>query len=260
MDELDVRSLEAMSKSISEFKPDMLMHLAAETNLETCEVQVDHAYETNYVGTQNACVVCRELGIPLTYISTAGVFDGTKSEPYTEFDEPSPINVYGASKFQGEKIVRETLPQHYVVRAGWMIGGGDRDKKFVHKIIDQLDDGVDTIHAVTDKTGSPTYAPAFARVLERLIQTGRYGTYHLVCKGRASRFDVAREMLRILNRSDVTVKPVTSDFFKEEFFAPRPRSEEMRNYILGLISMNDMPHWSESLKVYLQTYFADRFR
>jgi len=259
MGKLDVRNFEEMSRVISDFGPDILYHLAAETNLETCEEQVDYAYETNFVGTQNACMVCRNLGIPLVYVSTAGVFDGTKLEPYTEFDNPNPINVYGSSKLEGEKIVREILPEHYVVRAGWMIGGADRDRKFVHKIMDQLDNGTKTIHAVTDRTGTPTYAPAFSRVLEKLIRTGRYGTYHLACKGRASRFEVAREMLRILNRSDVSIKPVTSDFFKEEFFAPRPRSEEMRNYVLDLISMNDMPHWGESLNTYLQTFFADRF-
>ena len=257
---LDVRNLGEMLRVISDFKPDLLIHLAAETDLEICEKQVDYAYETNFVGTQNACIVCRDLKIPLVYVSTAGVFDGTKSEPYTEFDTPNPINVYGSSKLQGEKIVREILPEHYIVRAGWMIGGGDRDKKFVQKILAQLDDGVNAIHAVTDRTGTPTYAPAFSRVLEKLIQTSRYGTYHLACKGRASRFEVAREMLRILNRNDVALKPVTSDYFKKEFFAPRPRSEEMRNYVLDLISMNDMPPWPESLDVYLRSHFADRFR
>ena len=248
--ELDVRNLDEMSRMVLDFRPDMLIHLAAETDLEICEKQVDYAYETNFVGTQNACVVCRNLNIPLVYVSTAGVFDGTKPEPYTEFDSPNPINVYGSSKLQGENIVREILPEHYIVRAGWMIGGGDRDKKFVQKIIAQLDDGAKKIHAVTDRTGTPTYAPSFSRILEKLIQTNRYGTYHLACKGRASRFDVAREMLRILNRNDVALKPVTSDFYKEEFFAPRPRSEEMRNYVLDLISMNDMPHWRDSLDIY----------
>jgi len=259
MNKLDVRNLDEIRDAAQQSQPEMLLHLAAETDLEVCESNVDYAYRENFLGTQNACVVCRELHIPLVYVSTAGVFDGNKTEPYTEFDEPNPINVYGASKFQGEQIIRQTMQDHFIVRAGWMIGGGERDRKFVSKILAQLEGGAGTIHAVTDRLGTPTYAPAFSVVLEKLIKTKFYGTYHLACKGRASRYDVAAEILRILDRRDVQLKPVTSDFFKKDYFAPRPRSEEMRNYVLELRSMNDMPEWKDALAAYLKRHFADRF-
>jgi len=257
---LDVRSLDLMREMAREFKPDLLMHLAAETDLEICESRTDYAYEENFVGTQNACVVCQELDIPLTYISTAGVFDGLKKDPYTEFDAPNPINVYGASKYAGEIAVRQTVPNHFIVRAGWMVGGGAVDKKFVHKIIEQLDSKRTVIHAVTDRFGTPTYAPAFSRILERIVRTKVHGTYHLACKGKATRFDVASEMLRILGRKDVELKPVTSEFFKEQYFAPRPPSEEMLNYVLELRRMNDMPHWKDALADYLKEHFRGQFR
>ena len=256
---LDVRNLEEMLEIARDFHPHIVAHLAAETDLETCERNAEYAYKENFVGTQNACVVCSELSIPLVYISTAGVFDGTKTEPYTEFDEPNPINVYGASKFHGEQIVRETHPRHFIVRAGWMVGGGERDKKFVSKIIRQLESGSKTIHAVTDRYGTPTYAPAFSVILERLMKTKLFGTYHLACKGRASRYDVAAEILRILGREDVELKAVASEFFSKEYFAPRPASEEMRNFVLELRSMNDMPQWKEALEEYLKRHFVDHF-
>ena len=208
---LDVRELKDMMNVAEEFRPDILLHLAAETNLEICEEKVDYAYAENYMGTQNACVVCRRLGIPLAYISTAGVFDGVKSEPYTEFDTPNPINVYGRTKLEGERIIRETCPDHYIVRAGWMVGGGERDKKFVSKIIRQLDAGAKVINAVGDKYGTPTYAPAFSEHLERLISTDLFGTYHLACRGSGSRHDVAAEVLRILGRDDVELRSVSSE-------------------------------------------------
>lgn len=260
MKKLDVREFDSMLTTALEFKPEMIMHLAAETDLEVCETDPGYAYQENFVGTQNACSVCRKLSIPITYISTAGVFDGTKKSPYTEFDAPNPINVYGASKFQGEQIVRQTLPEHFIVRAGWMVGGGERDRKFVSKILSQLDKGADKIFAVDDRFGTPTYAPAFSRVLERLIRTPHFGTYHLVCKGRASRYDVAKEILAILNRRDVTLQAVKSDYFKEEYFAPRPESEEMMNFVLELRSMNDMPLWTEALKQYLREYFPQHLK
>lgn len=257
---LDVRDFGEMKIVADDFKPHLLIHLAAETDLEICQKNPDYAYQENYVGTQNACALCNELSIPMVYISTAGVFDGRKSDPYTEFDEPNPINVYGASKLEGERIVRETVPKHFIVRAGWMVGGGERDKKFVSKIMKQLERGAREIYAVDDRFGTPTYAPAFSRVLEKLLRTRYYGTYHLVCRGRASRYDVAAEILRILGRTDVRLHAVKSDYFKEEYFAPRPASEEMRNYVLELRSMNEMPEWREALNSYLKEHFSEYFR
>lgn len=257
---LDVRDLESMGSTAKKYKPDLLMHLAAETDLEVCETRVDYAYSENYVGTQNACVVSRELDVPLVYISTAGVFDGLKKEPYTEFDAPNPINVYGASKFHGEQIVRQTVPDHYIVRAGWMVGGGERDKKFVSKIVHQIDSGAKTLYAVTDKFGTPTYAPAFSKVLEKLIRSGIHGTYHLACKGRATRFDVAARILSVLRRDDIELKPVSSDHFSKEYFAPRPPSEEMCNYVLALRGADEMPTWEDAIERYVKEHFSKHMR
>lgn len=259
MRHLDVRDYREMLSIAEEFRPHILVHLAAETDLETCESRVDYAYSENFVGTQNACSVCRRLDLPLAYVSTAGVFDGSKKEPYTEFDIPAPINVYGASKYQGERVIRETYPSHYIVRAGWMVGGGDRDKKFVMKILTQLKNGAKLIHAVNDKRGTPTYAPAFSRVFEKILRSEQYGTYHLACNGAATRYDVAAHILRVLGKDDVELKAVSSDFFKQEYFAPRPSSEEMRNYMLDLRSMNEMPHWKEAIERYLKESFPEHF-
>jgi dTDP-4-dehydrorhamnose reductase len=256
---LDVRDLDALVGAAESFSPNMIVHLAAETDLEKCESDPDYAYEENFIGTQNACIVCQQLGLPLVYISTAGVFDGTKQTAYTEFDAPNPINVYGMSKFQGEEAVRHLIQRHFIVRAGWMIGGGDRDKKFVRKILDQLESGTTEIYAVSDKLGTPTYAKSFAVILEKLMKTNMYGTYHLTCNGKATRYDVAAEILTILQRDDVKLHEVTSDYFSSTYFAPRPRSEEMRNYLLDLRSMNDMPHWRDALSEYLHESFPDSF-
>ena len=257
---LDVRELETMIETSSRFNPDLLIHLAAETDLETCERDPDYAFRENYIGTQNACQVCNVLEIPIVYISTAGVFDGRKEGPYTEFDQPNPINVYGVTKYEGEKVVRQTVDHHLIVRAGWMIGGGDRDKKFVHKIISQLREGATQINAVNDKRGSPTYAVSFSEMLLRMIRKSCYGTYHLTCTGTATRYDVASHILETLGRTDVKLNAVTSDYFREEYFANRPESEEMRNYLLDLTSMNDMPHWADALEQYLELHFSGDYR
>ena len=254
---LDVRDSSAVRKTVSRFKPNWILHLAAETNLEKCESDPSHAYSTNVIGTENVAVACQEYEIPMVYISTAGVFDGLKvnsdgsPEPYTEFDNPNPINVYGMSKYQGEKVVTQQLRRYFIIRAGWMIGGLERDKKFVAKILAQLREKATKIYAVNDKFGTPTYTLDFAKVIVSLINSPFYGLYHGACTGWGTRYDVAKEIMKVLGRTDVTLLPVSSDFFKEEYPAPRPASEIMRNYRLELRGMNIMPTWQEALRHYL---------
>jgi dTDP-4-dehydrorhamnose reductase len=102
---LDVRDYEKLWLIASrDFKPDLIVHLAAETDVDKCELYPNHAYKTNALGTHNVALICKRLRIPMVYVSTAGVFDGTKEGPYTEFDEPHPINVYGMSKLMGRTM------------------------------------------------------------------------------------------------------------------------------------------------------------
>ncbi len=249
---LDVRDASAVEQAVAEGRPDLILHLAAETDLEVCEQDPDEAYRTNTIGTQNVALAARRHAASLVYISTAGVFDGTKRDgPYTEFDAPNPINVYGDSKFQGERIIERMAGQTFIVRAGWMVGGGDRDHKFIAKILDQLRAGQRTIYAVTDKLGTPTYTADFANNLLTLVASEAYGLYHMACHGDGSRYDVAREMLRLLGRTDVEVIGVPSEHFRDSYPAPRPRSEMMRNLMLELRGINQMRPWQEALADYL---------
>lgn len=255
---LDVRDRAQVNEAIAAIRPDIVLHLAAETNLEVSDADLDHAYLTNTIATKYVALSCRKIGAKMVYISTAGVFDGTKDSPYTEFDEANPINAYGDSKFEGERFVRDLLDDYFILRAGWMVGGGPKkDHKFVARILGQLREGRTTIHAVTDKLGTPTYAPDFSECFLRLVNSGVYGTYHMACGGEGSRFDVAARILEVLGRDDVELVPVDSSFFAEEFSSERPRSEIMRNMALDLQGMNSMRPWPEALEDYLLTHFAD---
>lgn len=254
MERLDVRVYSDVVAAIDRTQPDLVLHLAAETDLEVCEKDPDHAYRTNTLGTHNAAIACQARDLPLVYISTAGVFDGEKTAgAYDEFDRAGPINVYGRSKYEGELLVLHLVPRHFVIRAGWMVGGLERDHKFVAKIIDQLRAGATTIRAVTDKLGTPTYTEDFAQNMLALLQTPFYGRYHMACLGEGSRYDVAREIVAFYGRSDVAVVPVTSEAFADEYPAPRPRSEMMRNYMLELRGLNRMRPWRVALREYLRT-------
>jgi dTDP-4-dehydrorhamnose reductase len=232
------------------------MHLAAETDVDLCEAQPDHAYATNALGVKHIALACQATDTRLVYISTVGVFDGEKPDPYIEVDEPHPLNHYGRSKLAGEYYVQWFLHRFYIVRAGWMVGGGAKDHKFVGKIIQQLNDGASTLYAVDDK-GTPTYAPDFARCLIQLIESASYGLYHMACQGLGSRFDVARKILDVLGRTDVELIKVGRDYFRSTYPAPRPRSEMMRNLMLDLQGLNTMRPWQDAIEEYLLTEFPE---
>jgi dTDP-4-dehydrorhamnose reductase len=249
---LDITAQHDVVNMITAQRPDFVFHLAAETNVDLCEQNPDHAFRVNTLGTENIALACQKEDVPLLYISTAGVFPGDKKEPYTEFDDPKPVNVYGVSKFEGEKIVQRLLSRYFIIRAGWMVGGWEIDKKFVFKIIQQLKEGKTELKAVADKFGSPTFTKDFAANLMNIVETDRYGIYHLANKGTASRFDIAVKIVEFMGLAGgVKVSPVGSDQFPLP--APRANSEMMRNYRLELLGLNQMPHWEESLKNYIQT-------
>ncbi|MDP8261824.1 MAG: dTDP-4-dehydrorhamnose reductase [Candidatus Ancaeobacter aquaticus] len=255
MECLDVQNLSEVQAVADTHKPDMIMHLAAETDVDKCQIDVDHAYRANTLGTHNIALICQKLDIEMVYISTAGVFYGDKTEPYIEFDIPRPANVYGDSKLQGEIIVQRLLNKYYICRAGWMIGGGgNKDKKFLNKVMQQIKKGAKEIKAVEDKFGSPTYTVDFSKCMAHLIKTGFYGLYHMGNIGSCSRYDIAKKAFEILDINDVKLSPCTSEVFPLP--APRARSESMTDYMLNLRGISIMRPWEEAVTDYIKSNFS----
>lgn len=254
----DFRDFNQYKASVEEFQPDILFHLGAHTDLEYCENNADDAYRTNTLSVENAATLANTHGIPLIYISTAGIFDGQKLL-YDDWDAPNPLGVYARSKHLGEHIVEKRVQKYYIFRAGWMMGGGPgKDKKFVSKVMKQLAAGATTLNIVDDKLGTPTYTIDFASNIELMIDTEYYGLYNMVCGGETGRLEVAQELVRVLGlESTVKINAVSSDFFAKDYFAPRPPSERLVNYKLNLRGMNQMRDWRISLKEYIRDYYAD---
>lgn len=255
---LDFRDFSSYRKDVLDFKPDYLFHLGAFTDLEYCELNADETYITNTLSVENAVHIANELGIPLLYISTAGIFDGQK-EVYDDWDMPAPICHYARSKYMGELFVKENIRQHLVCRAGWMMGAGpNKDKKFIQKIMAQIKNGKEELFVVNDKLGTPTYTHDFANNVKLLLENKYWGIYNMVCGGVTSRLEVAQELLNILGLSDkIKITEVDSIFFKKEYFAPRPASERLLNKKLDLRNLNAMRNWKISLTDYIEQYYID---
>ncbi len=248
---LDVRDLPAVSKMADKFKPDLMINLAALTDLEFCELNPDNAWKTNALGQENICSAADKLQATVVYISTAGIFDGEK-EFYDDLDIPNPVNAYGKSKYYGEAVTQKLLTKYFIFRAGWMMGGGvKKDKKFINKIFKQIASGKNELFVVDDKLGTPTYTYDFANLMFKMIETDLFGLYNMVCEGSASRYEVAKELLKCLHLEDrIKIKIVNSDYFKSEYFAPRPFSEKLVNVKLNKIRTGKMRDWRECLAEY----------
>ena len=254
----DFRNYDSYKKDVFNFNPDYLFHLGAYTDLEFCELNGDETYNTNTLAVENAVYIANKLDIPIIYISTAGIFDG-KKEIYDDWDQPNPLGVYARSKYMGERYVVENARRFLVCRAGWMMGGGPKkDKKFIQKLMKQIKEGKRELFVVNDKDGTPTYTHDFAQNVKVLIQNEYWGLYNMVCGGQTSRFEVAEELLRILQiQETVKLTPVDSDYYKNVYFADRPPCERLLNRKLNIRNLNLMSDWKIALRIYLNDYYQD---
>ena len=258
VDYLDFNNENEYKKIVNEFNPDFLFHIGALTDLEYCEKNIDLTYISNTISVETAVNISNSLNIPLLYISTAGIFDG-KQETYDDWDTPNPINHYGRSKYNAEKFVIENSENYIICRAGWMMGGGKRkDKKFVNKIINQINKGNKEIFVVNDKLGTPTYTIDFAKNVKLLIEKNERGLFNLICDEKTSRLEVANFIISKLNLTNkIKITEVDSNFFKSEYFAKRPHSEILIPKRLKLKNLYIMRSWRESLTEYIDLYFNE---
>ncbi|MFC1623859.1 dTDP-4-dehydrorhamnose reductase [Candidatus Omnitrophota bacterium] len=247
---LSVEDSISVEKLIDDIRPDFVLHLAAATDVDKCEIEQEWAFRVNREGTRNVALACKKSNSTMIYVSTGAVFNGEKKNPYIEIDPASSLNKYGISKYEGEMVIKSLLEKYYIVRASWMIGGGKNDKKFVGKIMQKIMSGEKSIKVVNDKFGSITYARDLLYRIKELIKTDRFGTYHMTNEGMHSRYDIAKEIVNILGKADVRIIPVSSDEFPLP--APRSRSEALENRNLKLMNLNLMQPWKDALKEYIK--------
>ena len=246
----DVRDYHEVHRDISYYEPRVLINLAAMTDLEECEQNAGNAISTNAGGAQNCVALAAKFGIPYVYISTAGIFDGKKAF-YFDHDIPHPLCVYAKSKYWGEQAAK-TYEKSLVLRCGWQMGSCEKDKKFIGKIMKQLKSGSKELNVVADKLGTPTYVKDFTMQIDHMLRAHVYGVYNAVCKGNASRYDVAKELLKLLHLTDrIKLNEVSSDFWVKEYFAPRPASERLITSKLDLENLNVMRPWQVALSEYV---------
>lgn len=242
---LDVTDAEAVMSAVKEDPPEIVIHCAAWTDTVGCECDPDRAMAVNGIGAGNVARSAAEVGAAIVHISTNEVFDGTDA-PYAEDADPNPINEYGRSKLAGEEAVRAETDKHYIVRTSWVYGPGR--VSFPEKIIERaLKDG--RVRGVTDEIASPTWTNDLAAAIEKLIETGEYGTYHLAGDGNCSRLEWAREVL-LLAGIDVPTEPATQADFDLPF--RKPADSTLANNRAAAFGITLRP-WRGALAEHMQT-------
>lgn len=221
---LDIKDKSEIKTILTSFKPDVIIHPAANPNVEYCEANSKETWEVNVEGSKNLIDAAREIGAKLVYFSSDYVFDGDDG-PYSESDAPNPINEYGVQKLTVERLIENNLQDHLVIRItvvyGWEING----KNFVMRLIEKLKNGA-SINVPFDQIGSPTYVNNIALIVKELIESNKNGVYHVAGADLMDRYTFARKVAEVFGLNDSLLIPVSTSQLGQ--MAKRPLNAGMR--------------------------------
>jgi dTDP-4-dehydrorhamnose reductase len=242
-DRLDVADREAVHAAITSARPDVVLHAAAWTAVDACEGDPDRAYAVNAMGTRHVAEASQRVGAHLCYFSTDYVFDGTKPEPYTEWDQTNPLSVYGQSKLAGEHEL-SAHDQALVVRLSWVCG---RHGQNMVKTILRLAGEHERLQFVDDQRGHPTFADDAAAMVRRLVAERRTGVFHVTNQGAVTWCEFARSVLESAGQDPGRVEPIATADLQPPRPAPRPANSVLDNAALRLAGVPLLPHYREPL-------------
>lgn len=245
---MDISDIDSVIKLVNEVKPYAIINCAAHTNVDGCEKDVDGAYKINAIGPRNLSIAATETKSKMFHISTDYVFAGDAVKPYTEFDTPNPKSMYGSTKLAGENFVKEFSDRHFIVRTAWLYGDG---KNFVRTML-KLSENNDVVNVVSDQVGSPTSTKVLADIIDKLVFTDNYGTFHGTCEGVCSWAEFTEEIFRLKGIA-TKVKKITSEEYGAMYpaAAKRPAYSVLDNYMLRLTTGYMAQNWREAIKKYL---------
>lgn len=249
---LDVVRFQMVQEEFRRHQPEVVINTAAFHKVDVCETEVMSAFEVNAYGVRNLALAAREVEAVLVHFSTDYVFDGTSNRPYRESDPPKPINVYGVSKFAGEKLLEYLWQKCFIIRTCGLYGhagssgkGGNFVEMMLKKALNE-----EPMRVVEDQRLTPTSTRELARKVKELIQTKHYGLYHITSNGECSWYEFAREIFASQGiKANLT--PTTSREFKAA--ARRPAYSVLENAKLKQLGMDDLKDWREALHEYLKS-------
>ena len=251
--DLDVGDDDACRRTILAARPEVVIHAAAYTDVDGCELHPERAWRDNVLGSRNVARAAHEAGAFLIAISSDYVFDGRASEPYDEHAPVAPLGAYGRSKAAGEGMALDANPgATAIVRSSWIYGRVG--KNFVKTMLGLAAER-EVVEVVDDQTGSPTWSADLARALVWLASARRAGTYHVTNAGSTTWFGFAREIFAAAGYDAERVRPTTIAALGRP--APRPAYSVLGDRRWRLAGLLPLPHWRDALRVALPEMFAE---
>ncbi len=249
IEEMDIEKEEESVTKVKKIGPEIVIHIAAYTDVDGCELDREKAFAVNAEGTKHVALAALKCRAKMVYLSTDYVFDGGKGEPYLESDSPHPLNVYGHSKLKGEQYVQEWVKDSLIVRTQWLYG--PFGKNFVDSILLQACEK-SALSIVNDQIGSPTYTADLARAISELIQFDARGIFHVANSDFCTWYTFGQTILKLSGADRVRLLPISSKELGRP--AARPSYSVLNCQKLKKETGWTMRSWSEALKDYLSTY------
>lgn len=243
---LDIRGQDRVREEIGTVQPDVVINAAAYTDVDGCESHKEMAFSINAEGTRNIALGCLKTGARMIHLSTDYVFDGSSPIPYREEDPPNPINIYGASKREGESYIEKNLTNYLLIRTAWLYGV--HGKNFVKAILRQAAEKKE-LRVVNDQRGSPTFTKDLIWGIMRLIDTDVTGKVHVTNSGSCTWFEFAKGILKEKGIRDVQVVPISSHDLGRA--AKRPANSLLDCSMFEKLTGARMRPWEEALSEYL---------
>lgn len=248
---LDITDTEEVYRVISGLEPDVVIHCAAWTAVDMAEDddKVELVRNVNALGTENIAKTCKNIDAKMVYISTDYVFDGQGTKPWSpDCKDYKPLNVYGQTKLEGELAVSSILDKYFIVRIAWVFGLNG--KNFIKTMIN-VGKSHDEVRVVNDQIGTPTYTLDLSRLLVDMIETEKYGYYHVTNEGGyISWYDFTKEIYKQYGL-DTKVIPVTTEEYGLSK-AKRPFNSRLDKTKLIENGFKPLPTWQDALRRYLE--------
>lgn len=241
---LDITDEAAVISEIEGFNPDIIINCVAMTAVDLCESEQDKAYSINALGPKYIAKAANRIGAKLIHLSTDYVYDGQAEVPYTEEDDPNPINIYGKTKMEGDNYVVKYCKKSFILHTAGVYGEGNN---FVRTMLRLADEGK-KIRVVSDQTVTPTSAIELARVILFLMDTDSYGKYHATCEGSTNWYEFALKIFELTGK-EVDVEAISAAEYPTP--AKRPMYSVLDNKKLKELHGYRMMEWEQALKEYL---------
>lgn len=250
IDTVDITDRDAIFSTITSFEPEVVLHGAALTAVDACEEQPALAFRVNSLATRFIADASARVGARICYVSTDYVFDGTKVDPYVEWDLPNPMSVYGRSKLGGE---REVYPGSLIVRTSWVCGAHGNN---MVKTALRLAQGDGEVRFVDDQRGHPTFAADLAEGIHRLVVGHHTGLFHVTNQGAVSWYEFVREIFELAGADDSRVMPISTAELDPPRPAPRPANSVLDNSAMRDSGVALLPDHRASLEVLVRRLLA----